>query len=189
MYVRRPPPPVSAKRLCGGNALTGEREMGRDGTSTRRDVPVSCMFRTVRNGFVDSDTRSARHRMCATARAYVCRASFQTTRRGDRLSHSPLSRVRACSLSGRGTSRAERGRRGLALLRERPTVARTPSYRAILPRHVSPAREYLGPARASRRESAAVCPPPLLRLPRTTTGHGRVSRAHERGWRKQSLGT
>lgn len=100
---------LSARRGWWWQRSHGRREMGRDGTSTRRDVPVPCMFRTVRNGFVDSDTRSARHRMCATARAYVCRASFQTTRRGDRLSHSPaLSGARVLPPQG-GRRRAPKG--------------------------------------------------------------------------------
>lgn len=177
LYVRRPPPPIRAKGLCGGNALTGGERW--DGTGRVHDA--TCRSHACSEQFGTYSWTRTRGRLataCARQRAPMCAVRHFRRRAGETDSRiRPLSRTRACSPSGRATTRAERRRRGLALLRERPTVARTPSYRAILPRLVSAAREYLGPARASRRESAAVCPPPLLRLPRTTTAHGRVSRA------------
>lgn len=131
--------------------------MGRDGTSTRRDVPVPCMFRTARNGFVDSDTRSARHRMCATARACVRAVRHFRRRAGETDSRIlPLSGARVLPLREGDNAR----RKGEERSRAPPRTSNCRSYAIIscdiLPRLVSAAREYLGPARASRRESAAV---------------------------------
>lgn len=195
----RPPAPshIRARTLCGSNARRETRE-------TRKRVhDATCRSHVCSEqlGIDYSWTRTRgrlaiRQRVCARqCTPSPCVISDDAQGRPT-LSQSPVlwSAPKGAPLGG-STGRTERGeRRGLALLRERPSVARTPSYRAILPRLVcnhAAAREDLGPARASRRESAvchsASCSPPLLKLPRTTTARGQASRARARARLAQAV--
>lgn len=171
------------RRRCVVATLS--RDARWDGTERVHDATCRshACSENARNGFVDSYTRSARHRMCATcARLCVpCVISDDAQGRPTTLAFS-RSLARACSLSGRATTRAERGRRGLALLRERPTVARTPSYlvryyRVSCRRHESTSVRSVRRGERVRRSVRRLCLGCLERQRRTVESRARTSAA------------
>lgn len=157
--------------------------MGRDGTSTRRYVPVPCMFRTARNGFVDSDTRSARYRMCATARACVCVPcviSDDAQGRPTTFAFPALWRARAPSQGGRqrapkGEGEVSRSSANVQLSLVRHHIVRY--YRVSCRRHESTSVRSVRRGERVRRSVRRLCLGCLERQRRTVESRARTSAA------------